>query len=136
MNTRASSYINNSKNRKGMCNFLRWQFVYTQKHFADRQTIGKVGGFDVALIAVGAYEPRWFMKEQHVNPAEAVQIHQYLKAERGVGVHWGTFALTDEPLDQPPKDLAVALASKASGPQDFTLMVIGETRQLHARAAP
>ena len=136
MNTGANSYINSSKNRKGVCDFLRWQLTDTLKHFADRQTTGKGGGFDVALIAVGAYQPRWFMKEQHVNPAEAVQIHQDLKAKRSVGVHWGTFALTDEPLDQPPKDLAVAVASKALCPQDFTLMAIGETRQLPTRAAP
>ena len=55
-------------------------------------------GFDLALIAVGACQPRWFMKEQHVNPAEAVQIHQDLKAKRSVGVHWGTLNLTDEPV--------------------------------------
>ena len=97
MNTGANSYINSSKNRKGACDFLRWQLTDTLKHFADRQTTAKGGGFDVALIAVGAYQPRWFMKEQHVNPAEAVQIHQDLKAKRSVGVHWGTFALTDEP---------------------------------------
>ena len=111
-------------------------FVATQKRYADRQSLAKGGGFDMALIAVGAYEPRWFMKEQHVNPEEAVQIHQDLKAKRSVGVHWGTFALTDEPLDQPPKDLAVALASRALGRDDFTLMAIGETRKIPARLAP
>ena len=60
-------------------------FVDTQQRFAPRQTAALGGGFDIALIAVGAYEPRWFMKEQHVNPAEAVQIHQDLKAKRSVG---------------------------------------------------
>ena len=109
-------------------------FIDTQKRYADRQSPAKGGGFDVALIAVGAYEPRWFMKEQHVNPAEAVQIHQDLKAKRSVGVHWGTFALTDEPLDQPPKDLAVA--GRALGRDDFTLMAIGETRKIPARSLP
>lgn len=61
-------------------------FVDTQKRFADRQTSAKGGGFDLALIPVGVYEPRWFMKDQHINPAEAVQIHQDLKAKRSVGV--------------------------------------------------
>lgn len=111
-------------------------FLDTQKRFADRQTPAQGGGFDLALIAVGAYEPRWFMKGQHVNPAEAVQIHQDLKAKRSVGVHWGTFALTDESLDQPPKDLAAALRERGLAPDVFTVMAIGETRILPARQAP
>ena len=108
-------------------------FLDTQKHFAARQTAALGGGFDLALIAVGAYEPRWFMKDQHVNPAEAVQIHLDLQAKRSVGVHWGTFNLTDEPLDQPPADLAVALAAKGLKEDDFFLMAVGETRKLAVR---
>jgi N-acyl-phosphatidylethanolamine-hydrolysing phospholipase D len=108
-------------------------FVDTQKRFADRQTPAKGGGFDMALIAVGAYEPRWFMKEQHVNPAEAVQIHQDLKAKRSVGVHWGTFALTDEPLDQPPRDLAAAKLAANIKDDDFFLLAIGQTRRIDKR---
>ena len=111
-------------------------FIDTQKRFADRQTPAQGGGFDLALIAVGAYEPRWFMKEQHVNPAEAVQIHLDLKAKRSVGVHWGTFELTDEPLDQPPQDLALALRERSLAPELFTVMAIGETRILPARTQP
>ena len=108
-------------------------FVDTQKRFADRQTPAKGGGFDIALIAVGAYEPRWFMKEQHVNPAEAVQIHVDLKAKRSVGVHWGTFELTDEPLDQPPKDLAAARVAANIADDDFFLLAIGQTRLITQR---
>ena len=111
-------------------------FQDTQRRFADRQSAAKGGGFDLALIAVGAYEPRWFMKEQHINPLEAVQIHQDLKAKRSVGVHWGTFNLTDEALDQPPKDLALALRERGLAPDTFTVMAIGETRTLPARSAP
>jgi N-acyl-phosphatidylethanolamine-hydrolysing phospholipase D len=110
-------------------------FVDTQKHFAARHTAEKGGGFDLALLAVGAYEPRWFMKEQHINPAEAVQIHQDLRAKRSMGVHWGTFALTDEPLDQPPKDLATARTAAGVADDAFFLLAVGETRQLPARAA-
>ncbi len=109
-------------------------FADTQQRFAPRQTAALGGGFDIALIAVGAYEPRWFMKEQHVNPTEAVQIHQDLKAKRSVGVHWGTFALTDEPLDQPPKDLAAARTAAGVPEADFFLLAVGETRKLPARA--
>jgi N-acyl-phosphatidylethanolamine-hydrolysing phospholipase D len=108
-------------------------FVDTQKRFAARQTPALGGGFDIALIAVGAYEPRWFMKDQHVNPAEAVQIHKDLQAKRSVGVHWGTFELTDEPLDQPPKDLAAARTAQAVAEDDFFLLAIGQTRKLPAR---
>jgi N-acyl-phosphatidylethanolamine-hydrolysing phospholipase D len=109
-------------------------FTDTQKHFAARHTAEKGGGFDLALLAVGAYEPRWFMKEQHVNPAEAVQIHQDLRAKRSMGVHWGTFALTDEPLDQPPKDLATARTAAGLADDAFFLLAVGETRQLPARS--
>jgi N-acyl-phosphatidylethanolamine-hydrolysing phospholipase D len=108
-------------------------FVDTQRRFASRQTPAQGGGFDVALLAVGAYEPRWFMKEQHINPAEAVQIHLDLKAKRSVGVHWGTFALTDEPLDQPPKDLAAARQAANITDDDFFLMAIGQTRRIDRR---
>jgi N-acyl-phosphatidylethanolamine-hydrolysing phospholipase D len=111
-------------------------FTDTRSHFASRQTAELGGGFDIALIAVGAYEPRWFMKEQHVNPAEAVQIHQDLGAKRSVGVHWGTFELTDEPLDQPPKDLAIARQAAGVKDEDFFLLAVGETRKLPVRTLP
>jgi N-acyl-phosphatidylethanolamine-hydrolysing phospholipase D len=108
-------------------------FVDTKKHFASRQTPALGGGFDIALIAVGAYEPRWFMKAQHINPDEAVQIHNDLGAKRSVGVHWGTFELTDEPLDQPPRDLAAARVAHKVADADFFLLAVGETRKLAAR---
>jgi N-acyl-phosphatidylethanolamine-hydrolysing phospholipase D len=101
-------------------------FTDTRERFAQRNG---AAGFDLALIAVGAYEPRWFMKEQHVNPAEAVQIHRDLQAQRSIGVHWGTFNLTDEPLDQPPRDLAEARRAAGLSEEDFLLLKIGETRR-------
>ncbi len=104
-------------------------FLDTRRHiYGDAP-----GSFDLALIAVGAYAPRWFMREQHVNPAEAVQVHRDLGARRSIGVHWGTFNLTDEPLDQPPRDLALALAQQSVAPQDFFLLKVGETRALPRR---
>ena len=111
-------------------------FADTKARFADRLAADKGGGFDLALIAVGAYEPRWFLAEQHVNPAEAVQIHKDLGAKRSVGVHWGTFELTDESLDQPPKDLAAARTAQGLKDEDFSVMAIGETRVLPARPKP
>ena len=108
-------------------------FVDTKKYFANKQTSALGGGFDIALIAVGAYEPRWFMKEQHVNPAEAVQIHQDLGAKRSVGVHWGTFELTDEPLDQPPIDLDNARKATGISPDDFFLLAVGQSKKIASR---
>lgn len=105
-------------------------FVDTRERFAHRQA---GGGFDAALIAIGACEPRWFMKDQHVNPAEAVQVHLDLGARRSIGVHWGTFNLTDESLDQPPRELAQARLDRGIAPDEFLLLQIGETRRLPRR---
>jgi N-acyl-phosphatidylethanolamine-hydrolysing phospholipase D len=108
-------------------------FADTAKHFAARQTDALGGGFDLALVPVGAYEPRWFMSQQHVNPMESVRIHQDVGAKRSIGVHWGTFALTDEPLDQPPRDLTVARQALGVKETDFSLLAIGESRQFAKR---
>ena len=110
-------------------------FSDIRERFAARQRPEAGGGFDIALIAIGAYEPRWFMASQHVNPAEAVQIHFDLNAKRSVGVHWGTFELTDESLDQPPRDLAEARHTRGLADETFSVMAIGETRRL-ARRTP
>ncbi len=104
-------------------------FADTRRRFAARNP----GGFDLALLPVGAYAPRWFMKEQHINPPEAVQIHKDLGTKRSVGVHWGTFNLTDEALDQPPIDLAAARREAGLADEDFSLLRIGETRYLPKR---
>jgi N-acyl-phosphatidylethanolamine-hydrolysing phospholipase D len=110
-------------------------FADTTKHFAPRQTEALGGGFDLALIPIGAYEPRWFMAQQHVNPMESVRIHQDVGAKRSIGVHWGTFSLTDEPLDQPPRDLAIARQVMQVKETDFDVLAIGESRQFAKRAS-
>ena len=84
-------------------------------------------GFDLSLIAVGAYEPRWFMKGQHINPQEAVTIHRQIGSRKSVGIHWGTFSLTDEPLDQPIADLAAAKKSQTLPDQSFIMLRHGQT---------
>ena len=82
----------------------------------------------LAAIPIGAYEPRWFMKDMHVNPAEAVQIHQDIGALTSFGIHWGTFRLTDEaPLD-PRDELERATAAAGLEEGAFTTLAIGETR--------
>jgi N-acyl-phosphatidylethanolamine-hydrolysing phospholipase D len=95
------------------------------KDFAD---IGrKYGGFDLAMIPIGAYAPRWFMSNQHVDPAQAVQIHRDVHAKQSIAIHWGTFELTDEPLDEPPKLLRGEMEKAGLPPQQFVALRHGET---------
>ncbi|MGD8640222.1 MAG: MBL fold metallo-hydrolase, partial [Gammaproteobacteria bacterium] len=98
------------------------------KHF--KEIGGKYGHFDLALIPIGAYEPRWFMKSYHVNPEESVKIHQDINARYSVAMHWGTFILTDEPLDEPPLKLAEALKKYKIPSSEFEIYKHGETRLL------
>ncbi len=62
----------------------------------------RFGHIDIAMLPIGAYAPRWFMKYQHINPIEAIHAMNVLKAKYFVPMHWGTFKLSDEPLDEPP----------------------------------
>ena len=68
----------------------------------------RCGPPDLALIPIGAYEPRWFMQDAHMNPAEAVQVHRAVGSRRSLAIHWGVFQLTDEGYDDPPRALAEA----------------------------
>jgi L-ascorbate metabolism protein UlaG (beta-lactamase superfamily) len=89
-------------------------------------TIGRhFPAIDLAFLPIGAYAPRWFMRTQHMDPAEAVLAHRALGARRSIGMHWGTFAgLTDEPMEEPPALLA------AAAPPEFTVLGFGETIEL------
>jgi L-ascorbate metabolism protein UlaG (beta-lactamase superfamily) len=87
----------------------------------------RFSGFRLAVLPVGAYEPRWFMKDQHVNPAEAVRIHQLLGSPTTLGVHLRTFQLTDEAIDQPEIELAAALREQNVPAERFFTLTIGGT---------
>ena len=100
------------------------------KDFADIRA--RLGPVDIALIPIGAYEPRWFMGVMHVDPEEAVKIHRDLDARESIAMHWGTFVLTDEPLDEPPHKLAMALRAAGIPHDRFRVMKHGETRRPHA----
>ena len=80
----------------------------------------------LAILPIGAYEPRWFMRNQHANPEDAVQILQACGAARALGVHWGTFQLTDEPRDAPKAALAAACQAAAIAPGRFTAFAPGD----------
>jgi L-ascorbate metabolism protein UlaG (beta-lactamase superfamily) len=86
-----------------------------------------LGPFDLALLPIGSYEPRWFMGKQHVSPDDAVQMHMDLRARRSLGIHWGTFALSDEPIDQPLADLAAAKTRFGIAEDDFITLRHGAT---------
>jgi len=98
------------------------------EHF---KTLGeKYGQFDLALLPIGAYEPRWFMKSYHVNPEESVQIHLDINSQHSVAMHWGTFILADEALDAPPVKLTEALRKHQLSESAFSVYRHGETRYL------
>jgi L-ascorbate metabolism protein UlaG (beta-lactamase superfamily) len=95
---------------------------------------GEIGrrmpGIDVALVPIGAYEPRWFMKPMHVNPEEAVRIHLDVRPRVSVAMHFGTFPLTDEAIDAPLGALAAAREAHHLSSDDFRTIDFGETALL------
>jgi N-acyl-phosphatidylethanolamine-hydrolysing phospholipase D len=131
------------RNRTLWCGFalqLGGRRVYFAGDTAYHPDFGRIGArlgpFDLALIPIGAYDPRWFMERVHVNPEEAVGIYQDLTAAHPdeplplmLGVHWGTFRLTDEPMDEPPRR-AAARWEEAGLPADrLWIARFGETRR-------
>ncbi|MFP3867721.1 MAG: MBL fold metallo-hydrolase [Desulfobacteraceae bacterium] len=95
----------------------------------DFQEIGRrLGPMRLSLIPIGGYMPRWFMRPMHVNPEEAVMIHQDVGSQQSIGMHWGTFKLTDEPLGEPPLFLQQALRQAKIALDKFIVLRLGETR--------
>jgi L-ascorbate metabolism protein UlaG (beta-lactamase superfamily) len=95
-------------------------------HFSDIKS--RLGAPDIAMLGIGAYEPRWFMKPVHMNPAEAVRAHRDLGSKQSIGMHFGTFQLTTEAIDQPLVDLAQALSDNGIPESQFITLQEGETR--------
>ena len=85
------------------------------------------GPFRLALLPIGAYEPRWFMKGQHMNPDEAVRGMQLCGAQMALGHHWGTFQLTDEAIDAPEAALGAALDRYGVAPDRFPALRPGQS---------
>jgi L-ascorbate metabolism protein UlaG (beta-lactamase superfamily) len=92
-----------------------------------RQRLGPTG---LALLPIGAYEPRWFMKDIHMNPAEALQAHLDLEATQSLGMHFGTFQLTPEAIDDPLIALDEACRSRSVSPGQFRTLEFGESIRL------
>ena len=95
-------------------------------YFDGFSEIGRrVGPIDAALLPIGAYDPAWFMSRQHMNPEEASRAFTDLGARTFVAMHWGTFQLTDEPLDEPPARLAAEWQRRALDPAACHVLPVG-----------
>lgn len=95
-------------------------------YFCGFRTIGRVfTGIDVALLPVGAFEPRWFMHPQHMNPAESLQAFHDLRADSFFGMHWGTFNLTDEPFFEGVHQLQALIAESDLDARNFHTPIPG-----------
>eukprot|EP00242_Pyramimonas_sp_CCMP2087_P010164 CAMPEP_0198207690 /NCGR_PEP_ID=MMETSP1445-20131203/11120_1 /TAXON_ID=36898 /ORGANISM="Pyramimonas sp., Strain CCMP2087" /LENGTH=371 /DNA_ID=CAMNT_0043880817 /DNA_START=180 /DNA_END=1295 /DNA_ORIENTATION=- len=124
-----SNRINIDKNKSLWCGYVfnsgfsRFYFAGDTGYCDVFKEIGRrFAPIDLAAIPIGAYYPRWFMSVQHVDPKEAVQIHQDVGARHSFGIHWGTFVLTREHYLEPPKLLADS--AKASGLKDDVFFVL------------
>ncbi|CAE1307923.1 NAPEPLD [Acanthosepion pharaonis] len=95
---------------------------------AFKQIGHRYGPFSLAGIPIGAYQPRWFMRPQHVEPEESVQIHLDVRSEKSIGIHWGTFKLTHEHYLEPKEKLREEVEKQNLSPQDFITLNHGEIR--------
>jgi L-ascorbate metabolism protein UlaG (beta-lactamase superfamily) len=80
-------------------------------HFGEIRN--RMGSPRLALLPIGAYKPRWFMRPVHMCPEEAVEVHRILAPQRSIAIHWGTFQLADDGADEPVSDLRRAFRSHA-----------------------
>ena len=132
------------RNRSLWCGFAfemggkRAFFAGDSAYHPEFGAIGSIcGPFDLVMIPIGAYDPRWFMKIVHVDPEEAVQIYEDLVAPHRdqplpvmLGIHWGTFRLTDEAMDEPPQRTAVRWRAVGLDEDRLWIARFGETRRL------
>jgi L-ascorbate metabolism protein UlaG (beta-lactamase superfamily) len=88
-----------------------------------RQRIGKMA---FSILPIGTYEPRWFMKPYHMSPEDAVKAHVDLESEQSIGIHYGTFHLSDEGYEQPVLDLKKCLENSDLKNKSFQALGFGE----------
>jgi len=97
-------------------------------HFKEQGD--KWGPFTLALLPIGAYEPRWFMADIHLNPEEAVKAHKELRSEQSLAIHYGIFQLTYEGIDAPLEDLRAALNQQGLDSAAFWTLEPGQYRTI------
>ncbi len=95
----------------------------------------RLGAIDLALLPIGAYEPRWFMQAVHMNPGEAVRVHLDVAASASIGMHFGTFQLTAEGIDEPLLALEDACRASQVPPSRFRTLDFGESMRLESHSA-
>jgi N-acyl-phosphatidylethanolamine-hydrolysing phospholipase D len=98
------------------------------------EAIGRLGPFDLVMVPIGAYDPRWFMRAVHMDPADAVEAYRAIARATAttppcLALHWGTFRLTDEPMFEPPKLFAERWNAAALPPDRNWTFAHGETRR-------
>jgi L-ascorbate metabolism protein UlaG (beta-lactamase superfamily) len=102
-------------------------------YFDGFSLIGRrFGKIDAALLPIGAYDPAWFMSKQHLNPEEAIQAFIDLGARNFVAMHWGTFKLTDEPLDEPPLRLVAEWQRRELNANECHVLPVGGSLEVRA----
>lgn len=95
-------------------------------YFGGFRAIGEAfSGIDAACLPLGAYEPTWFMSAQHMSPAQALAAYHDLGASHFVGMHWGAFDLSDEPIESGPRWLCAEVAQRGLQPQCFHVLLPG-----------
>ncbi len=90
----------------------------------------RLGPLDAAAIPIGAYAPRWFMGDHHMDPQQAVTLWQQIGRPMTIPIHWGVFELADESLDLPPQELLAALSAAGEKSDAFTPFIIGQSTSL------
>lgn len=104
---------------------------HTYPHCPAFAQIGALRGpFDLGLIPIGAYDPRWIMSPMHANPFDSVNIFLDTRCRRAMGIHWGTWVLTEEDVLEPPRLLRDACRWKGLPETGrFDVCEIGESRE-------
>lgn len=132
------------RNRTLWCGFALsiggWRGFFagdTAYHDGFAEIGARCGPFDFVMLPIGAYEPRWFMRAVHIDPDEAVQVYRDLVSPHAdallplmLGIHWGTFRLTPEPVDEPPRRVAARWAEVGLDPDRLWIARCGETRAI------